>query len=150
MYKVVSGAALALVGWMLVTAVPAEARQWQVKMLNRGSNGGPMAFEPAFIAIKPGDSVKFVAASKGHNAESISGMMPAGAAPFKGRINEEIEVRFTRPGLYGYKCLPHAGVGMVGLVQVGPASNKAAVAVQAGNLPGLGKKVMAGLLASAR
>lgn len=95
--------------------IPAAAREVQVKMLNKGASGA-MVFEPAFVALRPADSIRFVATDKGHNAETIAGMFPAGAAPFKGKINEEIVVRFTRPGLYGYKCLPHTGMGMVGLV----------------------------------
>jgi pseudoazurin len=140
----------AAVACMTIAASPAAAKQWQVQMLNKGSNGQMMAFEPAFLKIAPGDSVKFVATAKGHNAETIAGMLPAGAAPFKGKVNEEIEVTFTKAGLYGYKCLPHLGLGMVGLIEVGNASNKAAIASQAGSLPGLSKKVMTGLVAQAK
>ena len=150
MKKIMSGALVALAGWTMMAAAPAEAKQWEVKMLNKGSNGQPMAFEPAYIAVKPGDTVKFVATTKGHNAETIAGMLPAGATPFKGKINEEIVVRFTQPGLYGYKCLPHAGMGMVGLIQVGAAANKADIAAKGARLPGLGKTVMTGLVAQAR
>lgn len=128
----------------------AEAREWQVKMLNRGSDGKLMVYEPAFLAIKPGDTVKFLATTKGHNAETVDGMLPAGAKPFKGKINEEIVVRFDQQGLYGYKCLPHIGMGMVGLIQVGAASNKAQAAAGAARVPGMGKKVMGALLARAR
>lgn len=135
---------------LLFSAAPAAAREWQVRMLNKGSDGKLMVFEPAFVAIKPGDTVKFVAANKGHNAESVVGMAPAGAAPFKGRIDEEIVVKFTQPGLYGYKCLPHTGMGMVGLIQVGAAANKPQAAAAAAKLPGLGKKNMTALLAQAR
>jgi pseudoazurin len=133
----------------LLAAGGAHAKEWQVKMLNRGS-AGAMVFEPAYVAVKAGDTVKFVAVDKGHNAESIPGMLPTGAAPFKGKINEEIVVRFSKPGLYGYKCLPHTGMGMVGLVQVGAASNKPQVMAEAARLPALGKKVMTGLLATVR
>ncbi|HEY0043257.1 MAG TPA: pseudoazurin [Allosphingosinicella sp.] len=131
-------------------AAPASAKEWQVKMLNKGSNGQLMAFEPAYLAVKPGDTVRFLATDKGHNAESIPGMLPAGAQAFKGKINQEIVVKFTAPGVYGYKCLPHLGMGMVGVVQVGPASNKAQAAAAAAKLPGMGKKVMTGLVARAR
>lgn len=134
----------------LVAAQPAVAREVQVKMLNKGSNGALMVFEPAFVELKANDTVRFIATDKGHNAESIAGMLPAGATTFKGKINEEIVVRFTKPGLYGYKCLPHTGMGMVGLVQVGPASNKPQVMAEAAKLPGFGKKVMATLLAKTR
>ena len=130
----------------VLAAVPAVAREVQVKMLNKGASGA-MVYEPAFVTIQPGDSVRFLSVDKGHNAETIAGMLPAGATPFKGKINEEIVVRFTKPGLYGYKCLPHLGMGMVGLVQVGAASNKPQVLAEASKLPGLGKKTMATLLA---
>lgn len=135
-------AALALMG-----AAPAP-KQWQVRMLNKGPDGQLMVFLPARLTIRPGDSVKFIATDKGHNAESIAGMAPAGAAPFKGAINQEIEVRFTQAGLYGYKCLPHLGLGMVGVIQVGTDGNRAALSQAAAKLPGLGKKRMLALLAS--
>lgn len=147
--KLAIGGALALAAVAVLPAA-AQAKEWQVKMLNKGSDGKLMVFEPPFLAVKPGDTVKFLATDKGHNAETVADMLPAGAKPFKGKINEEIVVRFTQQGLYGYKCLPHVGMGMVGLVQVGAASNKAAAAAGAARLQGMGKKVMAGLLAKAR
>lgn len=122
-------------------ATPAEAKEHQVKMLNKGTEG-MMVFEPAYLNVAPGDTVKFVATNKGHNAESIAGMIPQGAAPFKGKIDQEIVVRFSKPGLYGYKCLPHLGMGMVGIVQVGSAANKAQVQAAAAKLPGMGKTRM--------
>ncbi|HEX8669382.1 MAG TPA: pseudoazurin [Allosphingosinicella sp.] len=149
MMKLAYGAAALLAG-LALAASPAAAKEHQVKMLNKGSDGRLMVFEPAFIKVAPGDTVKFVAASKGHNAESVAGMSPAGGPTFKGKINEEIVVRFTKPGVYGYKCLPHTGMGMVGLVQVGGAGNKAAASAAAAKLPGMGKKRMGELLAGAR
>ena len=98
----------------------AWADTFEVKMLNRGA-AGPMVYEPEFIQLKPGDKLKFLASSSGHDAVSIDGMLPAGAEPFKGKINEEIEVTFTEAGIYGIKCLPHYAMGMVMLVQVGDA-----------------------------
>lgn len=139
-----------LLAGLSLAAAPAQAREWQVKMLNKGSDGKLMVFEPAFIAAKPGDTVKFLATNKGHNAESVAGMAPAGGTTFKGKINEEIVVRLNKPGLYGYKCLPHVGMGMVGLIQVGPAANKAQAAAASTKLPGLGKKNMTALLSKAR
>lgn len=143
--------ALAAAGLTLLGAstAPPAPKTWEVRMLNRGPDGALMAFAPAYLAIRPGDSVKFIAADKGHNAEAIPGMLPAGATPFKGRINEEIVVQFTVPGVYGYKCLPHLGMGMVGLIRVGAPANLAAAREQAAKLPGLGKKRMLELLAGA-
>lgn len=134
---------------IVLTAVPASAKEHQVKMLNSGA-AGLMVFEPAYVKIAPGDTVKFLASSKGHNAESIAAMTPAGGIAFKGKINEEIVVKFDKAGVYGYKCLPHAGMGMVGVVQVGAASNKGAAVAAAAKLPGLGKKRMLEIVTKAK
>ena len=100
----------------------AHAETYEVKMLNRGEKGA-MVFEPAFLTIAAGDTVKFVPADKGHNAESIDGMVPAGATPFQGKINEEIDVTFDTEGVYGVRCKPHFGMGMVMAVEVGAPTN---------------------------
>jgi pseudoazurin len=90
----------------------------EVRMLNRNESGA-MVYEPAVLRMAPGDSVRFVAASSGHNAASIDGMLPEGAMPFKGGINEEITLTLSAPGVYGVKCTPHFAMGMVMLIVVG-------------------------------
>lgn len=97
----------------------AQSAAHEVQMLNRGPDGGVMVFAPAFLKIQPGDSVTFLPTDPGHNSETILGMIPEGAEAWKGKINEEITVTLTEPGVYGYKCLPHYPLGMVGLIQVG-------------------------------
>ncbi|MDF2798721.1 MAG: pazS [Devosia sp.] len=91
-------------------------------MLNKGEDG-TMVFEPALTEIAVGDTVTFVPTDKGHNAETIAGMLPEGATPFKGKLNEEITVTFDTEGVYGVKCAPHFGMGMVALVVVGEPTN---------------------------
>lgn len=135
----IAGAAMAI-----AAAAPAVAKDVQVKMLNQGARGA-MVFEPALVKVAPGDTVTFVATDKGHNAEIISGMIPAGAAPFKGKMNQNLTVKFTKTGVYGYKCLPHYGMGMVGAVIVGdPAAN--AAQAKAISHPGKAKQVFAQLI----
>ena len=124
-------------------ASPAAAKDVQVKMLNKGARGA-MVFEPALVKVAPGDTVTFVATDKGHNAEIISTMMPAGAAPFKGKMNQNLTVKFTKPGVYGYKCLPHYGLGMVGAVIVGSPVN--AAQAKAVSHPGKAKQTFASIL----
>jgi pseudoazurin len=85
--------------------------------------------------IEPGDTVKFAATDKGHNAESIKGMLPADAAPFVGKNGEDVTVTFDKPGVYGVKCLPHYGMGMVALIVVGTPGNLA----EAKAVPQVGK-----------
>lgn len=110
--KFIAAAALAAL------AGPLAAAEHEVRMLNRGADG-TMVFEPAFLRIEPGDSVRFVPTDRSHNAEIIPGMIPEGAETFRGAINEEIVVALDVPGLYGIKCNPHLSMGMVMVVQVG-------------------------------
>lgn len=112
-------AAAAFAAFSLVSA-SVGAAEFEVHMLNKGE-AGSMVFEPAFLQIAVGDTVKFVPTDKGHNAESIKGMFPEGAEAFKGKINEEFSVTFDVAGAYGYKCLPHFSMGMVGMIVVGDA-----------------------------
>jgi pseudoazurin len=133
----------------LASPATAAAAPRVVKMLNHGA-AGPMVFETAVLKIKPGETVTFAPTDMGHNAESIAGMVPAGAAPFKGPMSKPMTVTFTKPGVYGFKCLPHQGMGMVGLVVVGTPSNLAQAKAASATLPGRAKQVMAGLLASVR
>jgi pseudoazurin len=125
-------------------AAPA-AKTYTVKMLNRGA-AGMMVFETNILRIKPGESVTFTPNDMGHNAESIPGMVPAGAQPFKGVMNKPVTVTFTKPGVYGFKCAPHLSMGMVGVVVVGNPVNLAQA--KAVTLPGKAKQVMGGLLAT--
>ncbi|WP_312796813.1 pseudoazurin [Tianweitania sp.] len=90
----------------------------EVKMLNRGPNG-PMDYDPAFLVVKPGDTIKFLPTVKGHNAATIDGFIPEGAEPFLSKINQEFEVTLDKEGTYGVKCSPHFDMGMVMLIQVG-------------------------------
>lgn len=110
----------ALAALVLTAAIipMACADTFEVKMLNRGPHAA-MAYEPEFLQVAPGDTVKFLAASSGHNAATIAGMTPIDAQPFKGKINEEIAVTLTEAGWYGIECLPHYAMGMVMLIQVG-------------------------------
>lgn len=108
---------------LILTANVALAAEVEVKMLNKGSDGVPMVFEPALVKVAPGDTVKFVSTDKGHNAESIKGMLPEGAAIFVGKNGEDIAVKLDKEGVYGVKCLPHYGMGMVAMIVVGTPSN---------------------------
>lgn len=109
-----------LLGLSLVlgSAHLAQAEMHEVKMLNRNASGS-MVYEPEFLQIAPGDTVKFIATTSGHNAATVDGMVPVGAAGFKGGINEEIEVKLDNVGFYGVKCSPHFGMGMVMVIRVG-------------------------------
>lgn len=134
-----AGAALAL-------SNSAHAAEHEVMMLNKGEKGA-MVFQPAFVSAAPGDVIRFVPTDKSHNAETIKGMLPDGATGFKGKTNEEVSVTLDKEGVYGVKCAPHYGMGMVALIVVGqPVNLDAAKAVKQ---TGKAKAVFAGLFEEA-
>ena len=98
------------------------AAEIEVRMLNKGEKGS-MVFEPDFVSAVPGDTIRFVPTDKGHNAETIKGMIPEGAEAFKSKFNEELTVTLDKEGVYGVKCTPHYGMGMVALIEVGQPVN---------------------------
>lgn len=106
--------ALVLIG--LSNAAFAESHE--VRMLNSGE-AGPMVFDPSFLEIAPGDTVKFLATDPGHNAEAIPDMIPDEAEAFSGGIDEEISVTLENEGLYAVRCTPHFAMGMVMTIAVG-------------------------------
>lgn len=105
-----------------LVASGAYAAEHEVKMLNKGE-AGAMVFEPEIVRAAPGDTIRFLATDKGHNAETVKGMVPEGAEPFKGKLNEEIAVTLDKEGVYGVRCKPHYGLGMVMLITVGEPVN---------------------------
>ena len=93
-----------------------------VKMLNNGDDG-MFVFDPPALKIKVGDTVTWDG-DPFHNSASIKRMMPDGAKSWNGKLTKKkgeksITVKFDVEGVYGYKCTPHAMLGMVGLIAVG-------------------------------
>lgn len=124
---------MAVAGLLAVSGAPALAANFEVQMLNKGA-AGPMVFEPALTKVAVGDTVTFVPVDKGHNAETMEQVLPAGGDTFKGELNKPVSVTFTVPGVYGVKCTPHVGMGMVALIVVGDTPVDVA-AIQAAKLP---------------
>ncbi|EYR78699.1 pseudoazurin [Shinella sp. SUS2] len=143
MAKSIVGAAAVI----LALALPAAAADFEVHMLNKGAEGA-MVFEPAFVKVAPGDTITFIPTDKGHNVETIKGMIPEGAEAFKSKINENFKVTFDKAGAYGVKCTPHVGMGMVGVVVVGDAPANLD-AVKTGKLPKKARERMDAAIAAA-
>jgi len=95
-----------------------QAENYEVKMLNQGSEGY-MVFEPSVLKIKKGDTVTFKATDAAHNSASIKGMIPSGAEDWNGKLSQDISVTFNVEGVYGYQCTPHMMMAMVGIIEVG-------------------------------
>lgn len=112
--KTAACAALAL-GWLVAAG---HAAEHEIRMVGEGPEA-TMAFEPAFVHAAAGDTIRFIPIDGYHNAETVRGMLPDGADPFKGAIGEDFTVTLTEAGVYPIICKSHHAVGMVALVVVG-------------------------------
>ena len=104
-----------------------QANAWSaehvVKMLNNGTDG-IMVFEPGYLKVEKGDTVKFAAIDLGH--DTISTYVPEGGTAWKGSNSKDTIVTLDAEGVYVYKCTPHSVMGMVGVIQVGKVKDKTA------------------------
>ncbi len=102
----------------------AEAATHEVKMLNNGKTG-IMVFEPAFLKAAKGDTVKFIPTDAAHDVASVA--VPKGAKTWKGELSKPVTTVLTEEGVYLYDCKAHLPMAMVGVIQVGKATNLAEV-----------------------
>lgn len=105
----------------LLWAAPAFSAEHFVRMLSAHPHDKSRnnLFDPPILKIAPGDTVTFLPSEPGHNSATKSGMLPDGAAPWNTKLDQKFSVQLTVEGVYGYICLPHLEVGMVGLILVG-------------------------------
>ncbi len=139
-YAIATAAAFAAV----LLAGTVQAAEIKIEMLNKGEKGA-MVFQPDYVVAQPGDTITFVPTDKSHDAQSIANMIPEGATPFKGKMSEAVSFTVDKEGVYGVKCAPHYGMGMVALIVVGqPGNLEQAKTIKH---PGKAKKVFEALLA---
>lgn len=122
----------------------ASAETVTIEMLNKMGDARFVYSEP-LVRIDPGDTLRIASTDKGHNAVSIDGMLLSGAGPVNVPFNKDGEIILTEPGVYGIKCTPHVGLGMVALVVVGDPANLDAATTAADKLPPKAKKRMSEL-----
>ena len=138
---------LSAVALSLALAQTASAAEVVVEMLNRDkATNTSNVYKPGLVKVAKGSTVKWVATNPGHNVAFVSGGVPAGVALFSSPFAKEIKYKFEKPGIYLYKCTPHLGLGMVGLVVVGNDKSNLA-AVKAAYVPPLAKKRLEPLFA---
>jgi pseudoazurin len=137
---------LCLAASTVVVAQTAFAAEIEVRMLNKGSNGEAMVFEPAAIKAEVGDTIRFVPTDRGHDAVAIKELIPEGAEVFRGKINQVVSVTLDQAGVYVVKCSPHFGMGMVATIVVGEASESELAAVSAAKMPKKAKERVAAQL----
>jgi iron complex outermembrane recepter protein len=112
--------------YLLVTAFAifgsmqfAEAAQQEVRM-----NAARGEFEPGYLKIQPGDTVRFVPAGKSKTVGASSVLVPDGAYQWEGVPGRSFSVKLSREGIYIYQSAKHLSKGMVGAIQAGRALNE--------------------------
>ena len=99
------------------------AENYEIKMVNQDASGQVMVFDPPYLKANVGDTVTFLPTDMLHNSQSIPGMIPSSASSWNGAMNEKITIELNTEGVYVYQCTPHIALGMIGVIQVGEASN---------------------------
>tara|TARA_Y100000592_G_scaffold42420_1_gene67427 strand:- start:540 stop:992 length:453 start_codon:yes stop_codon:yes gene_type:complete len=108
---------------------PAFAADITVEMLNkRASDNAKMVYSEDISRIDVGDTINWVATTKGHNVHFKAG--PEGwEIPKRSKMNKDYSYTFDVPGIYYYECTPHRSMGMIAIIVVGDdISNKDAIA----------------------
>lgn len=117
--RLISKLALAAtLGFANLSPVFAETIEVKMYTKNPDNKKERNVFIPAFVTVKPGDTIKWIASDKGHNTASSKGMLPEGAEKWKSKFSKDFEITLHEPGIYGYVCSPHEGLGMVGMIVV--------------------------------
>lgn len=109
----------ALAGTLLMSALSAHADSATV-------NANVVKFEPMVVFIEPGEDVSFTGMI-GHNIESIPELSPEGAPEVLTELGEDVTIQFDTVGVHVYKCTPHWGARMGGIVVVGKPENAAGI-----------------------
>ncbi|MEM6974413.1 MAG: plastocyanin/azurin family copper-binding protein [Pseudomonadota bacterium] len=85
-----------------------------------------LKFDPMFIFVQPGDSVAWED-MPGHNIETIDEMVPEGQPKIKTKLGDNYFTTFDTEGIVVYKCAPHWGARMGGIIVVGAPEDAGAI-----------------------
>lgn len=83
-------------------------------------------FKPAFIYINPGDTVNFENMPS-HNVETLDALVPEGQEKIKTTLGDNVSLKFDKVGMVVFKCTPHWGNRMGGVIVVGKPENPEAL-----------------------
>ncbi len=108
----------------LAEEIPKVAVVHQVIDLNADTPAHAFRFEPKFLQVPAGATVRFKGSTGRHTVTAIPRMIPVGARVFEIRGKPELDLTFEKEGVYGIRCRVHGRHGMVMLLVVGdPSSN---------------------------
>lgn len=79
-------------------------------------------FDPMFVILQPGDRVSWTN-MPAHLIETIDAMVPEGTEKIQTELGVDVSFVFDNEGVYVYKCTPHWGARMGGILLVGNPSD---------------------------
>lgn len=105
--------------WLLSTALLLTG---QANAADHTINAVGVKFDPVFIYIEPGDTINWEGMA-GHNVETIDTMVPEGQEKINSELGANVSATFDIEGFVVYKCTPHWGARMGGIIVVGKPEN---------------------------
>ena len=85
-----------------------------------------LKYEPLVTVIAAGDTVAWENMSS-HDTQALADLIPQGTEVWHSRMGENYQRTFNQEGIYVYKCTPHIGAGMGGVIIVGKPVNLEAI-----------------------
>ena len=85
-----------------------------------------LKYAPLVINIAVGDTVAWENMSS-HDTQGMAGLVPEGTELWHSGMGENYQRTFLKEGIYIYKCTPHFGAGMGGVIIVGKPVNLDAI-----------------------
>ena len=83
-------------------------------------------FDALTVYIEPGETVSWEGMA-GHNVETLGAMIPEGGVEMNTELGVDVTQQFDVPGIYVYKCTPHWGTRMGGVIVVGTPEDPQAI-----------------------
>ena len=75
-------------------------------------------YDPAIVEVGTGDQISWTNMAS-HNVETLQGLVPEGTKKINTKVGDDVSLKFDKPGIYVYKCTPHWGSRMGGILIVG-------------------------------
>ncbi|PCH63098.1 MAG: copper-binding protein [Gammaproteobacteria bacterium] len=98
-----------------------------------------LKYSPLVSVIAVGDTVAWEKMGS-HDTQAIEGLVPEGAEMWHSSMGENFQRTFSQEGIYIYKCTPHWGAAMGGVIIVGKPVNLEAI--KAATVKGAAKRLV--------
>ena len=98
-----------------------------------------LKYSPLVSVIAVGDTVAWEKMGS-HDTQSLEGLVPEGSEMWHSSMGENYQRTFSQEGIYIYKCTPHWGAAMGGVIIVGKPVNHEAI--KAATVKGAAKRLV--------